>query len=405
MADIFLLIFLLSIIGLFLGIIKPSIIKLASRKTALKIFIPTLFVSFALFGVTADSPDQIAETSDSEKQVNSVTDKNKNDKSSQEKSSEEENNNDSSKSEDSENKDQTEQNGASNSSDNQINDSNQETDSEYKDTGERATNNDTSEDETKHSNTKTSNKEEEQTNKKEESSDNQTTQETDDSNNSDLTRATVTRIVDGDTIEIKLNGKIEGVRLLLVDTPETKHPSKPVQPFGPEASAFAKEKLTGKQVRVEYDGPKRDKYNRLLAYLWVDGQNFNQMLLEEGLARLAYVYDPPYTHYNAFVKAQTRATNAGIGIWSMDGYVQSDGFHYEKPKDEQSQEEQQKEDTSNDVSSSYDGPYDPKGEDRNCSDFDTHDEAQAFFKAAGGPNEDPHGLDRDKDGLVCESLP
>ncbi|PKR79213.1 hypothetical protein CEY16_05590 [Halalkalibacillus sediminis] len=234
----------------------------------------------------------------------------------------------------------------------------------------------------------------------------------DDGNNSNLDTATVTRIVDGDTIEINLNGTVESVRLLLVDTPETKHPSKPVQPFGPEASKFATNVLSGKEVKVEYDGPKRDHYGRLLAYLWVDGKNFNKMLLEEGFARLAYVYDPPYTHMDSFTKAQTRAMNAGKNIWSIKGYVQSDGFNYEESttknnkEDKQETKEKEKSDTSDTASSGYDGPYDPNGPDRNCGDFDTHAEAQAFYEAAGGPESDPHGLDgNDKDGLACESLP
>jgi micrococcal nuclease len=213
----------------------------------------------------------------------------------------------------------------------------------------------------------------------------------------DLPTATVTRVIDGDTIEISLNGKTEAVRLLLVDTPETKHPDLPVQLYGPEASQFAQEILSGKEVRVEYDGPKRDKYDRLLAYLWIDGKNFNRMLLEKGLARLAYVYDPPYTHYDSFVKAQTKAANANKNIWSIDGYVSDSGFS----KNQQSADSGSKEKTH-----SYAGPYDPDGPDRNCGDFETQQDAQDFFEAAGGPSRDPHRLDgNDNDGLVCENLP
>ncbi|WP_145997323.1 thermonuclease family protein [Salirhabdus sp. Marseille-P4669] len=213
-------------------------------------------------------------------------------------------------------------------------------------------------------------------------------------------RATVTRVVDGDTIELRFeNGTTETIRLLLVDTPETKHPSLPVQQFGPEASQFAKKTLLNKQVQVEYDGPKRDKYDRLLGYLWIGNSIFNQMLLEEGLARYAYVYDPPYTHSSAFMKAQNRAKNAKKGIWSIDGYVTADGFN---------QHEEEKKSSPNPQvgTSPYTGPYDPSGPDRDCGDFRTQEEAQAFFIAAGGPNRDPHNLDgTDGDGFVCESLP
>lgn len=204
--------------------------------------------------------------------------------------------------------------------------------------------------------------------------------------------AEVTRVVDGDTIEVNYNGKTEDVRLLLVDTPETKHPSLPVQPYGPEASAFAKETLSGKEVQLEFDGPKRDKYDRLLAYVWVDGVNFNKMLLEEGFARYAYVYDPPYTHSHEFIKAQTKAMNEKLNIWSIDGYVTEDGFNSEAEDDTNTDD-------------GYTGPYDPHGEDKNCSDFSTQEEAQAFFEAAGGPESDPHRLDGDGNGVACESLP
>ncbi|WP_254854024.1 thermonuclease family protein [Halobacillus salinus] len=199
-------------------------------------------------------------------------------------------------------------------------------------------------------------------------------------------QATIAGVVDGDTVKVDYKGTEESVRLLLVDTPETKHPSLPVQPFGPEASAFAKETLTeGKEVRLEFDGPKRDKYDRLLAYLWVDGENFNRMLLEEGLARYAYIYDPPYTYQDSFEKAEAQAEEKGIGIWSIPGYVTEDGFESEAAASSSPEE-------------SSDEP------DRDCSDFDRHEQAQAFFESEGGPESDPHDLDRNNDGLACESI-
>ncbi|MFQ3542848.1 thermonuclease family protein [Halobacillus rhizosphaerae] len=231
------------------------------------------------------------------------------------------------------------------------------------------------------------------------------------SNDSNKVSATVTRVVDGDTMEVNVDGKEDTVRLLLVDTPETKHPSKPVQKFGPEASQYAKEKLSGAEVKLEYDGPKRDKYDRLLAYMWVDGKMFNQMLLEQGLARYAYVYDPPYTHSKEYMKAQNRAKSQNKGIWSINGYVTSEGFKEQKKTATASSNSSSSSDTSSSNSSSQKSAstglkYDPNGPDRDCGDFDTHADAQAFFEAAGGPQSDPHRLDgNDKDGIACESLP
>lgn len=215
-----------------------------------------------------------------------------------------------------------------------------------------------------------------------------------------LEGAKVSRVVDGDTVKVIYDGKEETVRLLLVDTPETKHPSKPVQPLGPEASSFAKKRLEGKQIELEFDGPARDKYDRLLAYIWVDGEMFNQTLLEYGLARLAYVYDPPYTHFEAYMKAQNRAKDNELGIWSRDGYVTDEGFYYHDEEEKSVNNRDKEHEASNKVT------YDPNGPDRDCGDFDTQQEAQIFFEAAGGPEKDSHRLDgNDDDGLVCESLP
>ena len=141
--------------------------------------------------------------------------------------------------------------------------------------------------------------------------------------------ATVDRVVDGDTLKVTLEEREETIRLLLVDTPETKHPSKPVQPFGPEASDFAKDQLEGKKVGIEIDVSERDKYGRLLAYVWIGDQMFNEMLLEEGLARVAYIYQPNVKYVDQFQKIQRQAQEKGKGIWSIEDYVQDEGFDEE----------------------------------------------------------------------------
>ncbi|ENH97228.1 nuclease [Gracilibacillus halophilus YIM-C55.5] len=199
------------------------------------------------------------------------------------------------------------------------------------------------------------------------------------SENENVITAQVTRVVDGDTIEVNRNGNEERVRLLLVDTPETKHPDLPVQPFGPEASAFAKEILTGENVQLEFDGPKRDHYDRLLAYIWINGENFNKRLLEEGLARYAYVYDPPYTHADDMMKAQNRAKEAEKGIWSIDNYVHEEGFQQNGETDA---------DTSEHTQASY----------SNCS------EARKAGVTPLYEGDEGYGthLDRDGDGVACE---
>ncbi|MFV8830228.1 thermonuclease family protein [Alkalihalobacterium sp. APHAB7] len=140
--------------------------------------------------------------------------------------------------------------------------------------------------------------------------------------------AHVVRVVDGDTIIVKLdNGQEERVRLLLVDTPESVHPNKPVQPFGPESSQLAKDMMpVGEKVYLEMDVGERDRYGRLLAYVWVGDKMFNELLLEKGLARVAYVFAPNTRHVDRFYEIQKKAQQQAIGIWSIENYATDRGF-------------------------------------------------------------------------------
>ncbi|QHE51919.1 thermonuclease family protein [Pontibacillus sp. HMF3514] len=212
-----------------------------------------------------------------------------------------------------------------------------------------------------------------------------------------LIKAKVEKVVDGDTISVQMDGSEETVRMLLIDTPETKHPDKPVQPYGPEASQFAKEKLSGKQIKLEIGTTKRDKYDRILAYVYVNGEMYNKLVVQNGLARVAYVYPPNDKYVEELRKAEQDAKKSSRGIWSNPDYVQEDGFHDEAIKDKKKQPDSSQ--------SNISLPYAPDGPDRDCGDFQKQIVAQAFFEAAGGPSDDPHRLDRDQDGVVCETLP
>ncbi|RFU69954.1 nuclease [Bacillus sp. V59.32b] len=140
--------------------------------------------------------------------------------------------------------------------------------------------------------------------------------------------ATVVKVVDGDTVKIKMdNGQEETVRLLLIDTPETVHPSKPVQPYGKEASQFAKKLMpAGSHIEVEPGIGERDKYGRLLAYFYVNGESVNKKLLENGLARVAYVYAPNTKYIDEFRELQEQARQKELGIWSLENYATAQGF-------------------------------------------------------------------------------
>ncbi|MFK2825114.1 thermonuclease family protein [Bacillus sp. B190/17] len=144
----------------------------------------------------------------------------------------------------------------------------------------------------------------------------------------------VTYVVDGDTFDIKLsNGQEERVRMTLIDTPETKHPRLGVQPFGPEASAFTKKLLTDKKVSLELDVQERDRYGRVLAYVWLDGQLVNEQLIRKGLARVA-VFPPNTKYVDRFEEVQQKAREQRMGIWSLEDYVTDRGYNTEIKKED-----------------------------------------------------------------------
>jgi micrococcal nuclease len=132
--------------------------------------------------------------------------------------------------------------------------------------------------------------------------------------------ALVTNVVDGDTIHVLIHNKKETVRFVLVNTPETKHPNKPIEPYGPEASQFVKDLLEGKEVKLEQDVSATDRYGRLLMYVWLNDRMVNEILLEKGLARVA-VFPPNVKYVEPFRAVQKKAQEAKLGIWSLENYV------------------------------------------------------------------------------------
>jgi len=127
-----------------------------------------------------------------------------------------------------------------------------------------------------------------------------------------ITAAVVERAVDGDTV-VLVGG--ERVRYIGVDTPELHHPRKPVQPYAREAAEFNRRLVEGKKVRLELDVDRRDKYGRLLAYVYLeDGRFVNAELLKEGYARLLTI--PPNVRYvDLFTGLQKQARDAKRGLW------------------------------------------------------------------------------------------
>lgn len=128
----------------------------------------------------------------------------------------------------------------------------------------------------------------------------------------------IVRVVDGDTVVVRSDNGDETVRLIGVDTPETKHPSKPVQCFGQEATAFTKSLLpAGTAVRLERDVEERDRFDRVLAYVYrADDDVFvNLELARQGFADVLTI--PPNVAYTGeFVAAVAEARTDQRGLWS-----------------------------------------------------------------------------------------
>ena len=143
---------------------------------------------------------------------------------------------------------------------------------------------------------------------------------TSDTSRGDGLEVAVTRVVDGDTVEVSptVDGT-EDVRLIGVDTPETAGSPGGAQPFGEKASRFAEEKLEDERVTLKFDEERKDDYGRALAYLYgPDGDMFNKTLLERGFAQVA-TFPPNVDHVERFEKAQRKARSEERGIWGLPG--------------------------------------------------------------------------------------
>lgn len=134
--------------------------------------------------------------------------------------------------------------------------------------------------------------------------------------------------VDGDTSKFLLDNQEITARYLLIDTPETVKLNIPIQPFGSEASNRTKELLENASViEIMFDnGNEKDTYDRFLVYVFVDGELIQDILVREGLARVAYVHDPSTTYLQQLEQSQEQAKEQEIGIWSITGYVTDRGF-------------------------------------------------------------------------------
>ena len=144
-----------------------------------------------------------------------------------------------------------------------------------------------------------------------------------------LIAVTITRVVDGDTAYALLpDGKEEKIRFIGVDAPEINHPRVGLEPYGREADAFTREKLTDRKLWLEFDQGQHDQYDRMLAYLWLEipddysdqeirEKMFNAHLLLEGYATQV-VFQPNVKYVDFFNRYQEEAKASGKGLWSLE---------------------------------------------------------------------------------------
>ena len=130
----------------------------------------------------------------------------------------------------------------------------------------------------------------------------------------------VQRVVDGDTISVTRAGQRLRVRLLGIDSPETVRPDSPVECFGPQATAFARQALEGRVVTLEFDPSQglRDRFGRTLAYVWTNDPSprlFNREAVATGMAREYTYAGRPYAWQREFRLAQAQAKGVSLGLW------------------------------------------------------------------------------------------
>jgi micrococcal nuclease len=199
----------------------------------------------------------------------------------------------------------------------------------------------------------------------------------------------VVKVIDGDTVVIKRNGKNETLRLIGMDAPETTTLRKgTVECFGKEATHRAEELLERTSVSLETDASQGtyDKYERTLAYIFLpNGRNFAEVMIKEGYAH-EYTYSAPYTYQKEFKAAEALAKQNKAGLWNQNAC--SDTTMSQVPT----------------AIVAIPGTYECSKNTYNCTSFKSKAEAQAAFDSCGGSNNDIHKLDNDGDGQVCEGL-
>jgi len=205
-----------------------------------------------------------------------------------------------------------------------------------------------------------------------------------------IIEAQVTNVVDGDTIDVLIDGQEYRVRYIGIDTPETVHPTVGEEPYGSEASDYNKALVLGQSVFLEKDVSETDQYGRLLRYVWLDEETMvNALLVGEGYAQVT-TFPPDVKHLDLFLELERTAREDALGLWGLP----TGPVMLETPEPLQ-------EDTLAPVQG---GNCDPSYSDDCIPPYPPDlDRGDVDIKNITVVGEDPHGIDRDGDGLGCES--
>ncbi len=204
--------------------------------------------------------------------------------------------------------------------------------------------------------------------------------------------AKVTKVIDGDTVVLDSG---DNLRYIGIDAPEF---SQNKGCFFEESTNKNKELVLGKFVRLEKDVSEKDRYGRILRYVYVDGENgkifVNEYLVRNGFAKVS-TFPPDIKYQDLFTKLENQAKEKGLGLW---GKCEEQLRNYSNSSNKDDSLNKNSLEPEKSGINCFENVY-------NCSDFKTQSEAQAVFEACGGSANDIHRLDADKDGRVCESLP
>jgi micrococcal nuclease len=127
--------------------------------------------------------------------------------------------------------------------------------------------------------------------------------------------ARVTRVVDGDTVEVRVGDRLEDIRYIGLDTPESVAPDEPEECFGKQAAKFNSRLVEGEEVRLVFDRERRDRYGRLLAYVYLGDEFVNAALVRRGYARTLMIA-PNDRFASLFARLEREAGKAGRGLWT-----------------------------------------------------------------------------------------